>query len=83
MTKNEAYRYLAAQDKATSWIANVFLTAGGANCAASLKALATLVRQGVSVSPLSFTMPYESLLVDGQSMTPAQMRKRAACCYGK
>jgi tryptophan synthase alpha subunit len=83
MTKNEAYRYLAAQDKTTSWIANVFLTAGGPNCAASLKALATLVRQGVSVSPLSFTMPHDSLLVDGQAMTPAQIRERATRCYGK
>jgi hypothetical protein len=78
MTKLEAYRFLSNDcGRDVAWIANVFMTAGGSNCAKSLKALATLVKKGISVGSIGYVMPYERLNVDGRFMTPQEMRDLA------
>ena len=85
MTKIEAIRYLQTCGTDLSWIANVFSVGGGRGqqSAKTLKAIASLVRQGHEVSSISFMMPYEYMLVDGESKTPAQVREMADKSYGK
>jgi hypothetical protein len=83
MTKIEAVRYLQDAGEDLSWIANVFAVGGGKHGATTLKAIASLVRQGHEVSSLSFTMPYEKMLVDGVAKTPAEVREMAARSYGR
>lgn len=74
MNKIDAYHWLCAIGKDVGWIANVFLVSGGKYSAANIQAMVRIIRQGGELGSLSFTMPYEQLLVDGKSMTPAEMR---------
>ena len=83
MTKIEAIRYLQEQGRDLGWIANVFSIGGGPNGAKTLKAIASLVRRGYEVSSLQFVMPYERMLVNGDGMTPAQVREMAEASYSR
>lgn len=74
MTKMEAYNWLQQRGRDVGWIANVFLTSGGKHSADNLKAMVRIINQGSDLGSLSFTMPYERLLVDGKAMTPEEMR---------
>jgi hypothetical protein len=61
-----------------AFIANVFFVGGGPSGTKTLKAIAALLARGYEITTLSFTMPYEFMLVNGDSMTPAQVRELAA-----
>lgn len=78
MTKIQAYQWLVDRDpRGLGWIANVFFTRGGPHSAANIKAMVALINAGVEIAPMSFTMPYDGLLIDGAYRTPAEMRAMA------
>lgn len=75
ITKAEAIRVLEQTGRDGSFIANVLSTSG--TPAEVLVMLAGLVRAGRSVSTLSFTMPYEGVVVDGAFVPMATLRNGA------
>ena len=66
VTKLDRYRELNRHGQEVSWIAGCFLKPG---YAIALRKLYGIVKAGHEVSSASFSMPYESIMVNGYTIT--------------
>lgn len=66
VTKLDRYRELHKVNAEVSWVAGCFMKPG---YAAGLRKLYDIVKAGHEVTSASFSMPYESIMVNGYTIT--------------